>query len=119
MINQNKKVVVINGHRLHYVFCFYDVRTSLQQKQPILILTAESNIRSNQTSAIRKSKVRTAMSRPCPAGQIDNGHMFREFRTENIGKKIRTGTEQKIPEYPDINETGSGHGQYGSPILRL
>ena len=31
----------------------------------------------------RTVKVRTALSRPCPAGQTDNGQLFPKIRTES------------------------------------
>ena len=88
----------------------------------------------------RTVKVWTALSRPCPAGQTDNGGFFSKIRTESgqrtdsrqtesgqtdTGQKIRTesgqqtDTGQDFPENPDKNETRTGHGQCCPPTSVL
>ena len=66
----------------------------------------------------RTPKVRTALSRPCPAGQTDNRQRF----FENSGQKIRTENRyKKSRQNPDSRQitdtifrkirTKTGHGQ--------
>ena len=83
----------------------------------------------------RTPKVRTALSRPCPAGQKDSGQRFFIKSGQNPGAdristdrnwtafflKIRTESGQQtdtrpdFPENPDKNETRTGHGQCYPP----
>ena len=82
----------------------------------------------------RTTKIRTALSRPCLAGQ--RTAFFRKFRTESgqrtesrqtkSGQKDiaqsflqksgqQTDSGHDIPENPDKNETRTGHGQCCPP----
>ena len=74
----------------------------------------------------RTPKVRTALSRPCPAGQTDKGQRFLEIpdriRTADRMETDRIRTDRhrtRFPENPDKNETRTGHGQYCPPTSAI
>ena len=61
---------------------------------------------------IRTVKVRTALYRPCPTGQTDNGQFFSKIRIEQL-----TDTGYDFPENPDKSETRTGHVQCCPPTV--
>ena len=63
-------------------------------------------------------KVRTALSRPCPAGQTENGQFFSKIRTESgqmtesrqTESRQQTDTGYDFPENPEKTRQGQDTG---------
>ena len=92
--------------------------------------------RNSEPTRTRRRRSRTALSRPYPVGQTDNGQFFSKIRAESsqltesrqtesgqtdIKQKIQTESVQQTDtghdflENSDKNETRTGHGQCCPP----